>query len=148
MEGDFHFNSAIAEIMELCNAIDACGLTADSGDQRKAVYREAMETVILLLSVFTPHIAEELWKELGHEPSILKAAWPTVNRAALACDQVEVAVQVNGKVRDRLVVATNLAPAEIEAMALACDGVKNHIAGKTVRRVVVIANKLVNIAVS
>jgi len=148
MEGDFHFNSAIAEIMELMNAVDECGVTPGSSSQQKAVYREAIEIGIALLSPFTPHVCEELWQELGNEPSILRAPWPKVDKAALVRDQVEVVIQVNGKVRGHLTVGTNLDQKELEKLALACEGVSKFVEGKTVRKVIIVPNKIINIAVS
>ena len=148
MDGDFHFNAAIAQIMELTNAMDASGVTVDSPEPLRAVYRHTIETIVLLLSPFTPHIAEELWQELGHEPSILKAAWPDVDPAALVRDQVQLVLQVNGKVRGHIVLAAGLDPAAVEAAALADAAVQKHIEGKTVRKVIVVPDRLVNLAVS
>ncbi|MEI6972225.1 MAG: leucine--tRNA ligase [bacterium] len=148
MEGDFHFNSAIAEIMELMNALDECGVSADSGIQQKAVYREVLETGIALLSPFAPHICEELWQEFGHKTSILKASWPKADQAALVRSSVEVVIQINGKVRDRMTVDVGLASKDLEKLAMAREAVSKHVEGKTVRKVIVVADKLVNIAVS
>lgn len=148
IEDSFHFNSAIAQIMELTNAMDDCGVSEDSSDQRKAVYRSAMEGVVLLLSPFAPHMAEELWEELGYEPSILEASWPEVDRKALTRDEVEVVIQVNGKVRDRISVPTDMDSKELEAAALGLARVRKYLTDKEVRKVVVVPNKLVSIAVS
>ena len=148
IDGDFHFNSAIAQIMELCNAIDHCGVAADSSDQQKAVYRTAVESALVLLSPFAPHIAEELWQELGHKPSIMKAGWPVADDRAMARDEIELVVQVNSKIRDHITVPANLEQSGIEDRALEADGVQKHIDGMTVRRVVVVPGKLVNIIVS
>lgn len=148
MEGDFHFNSAIAEIMELMNAIDACGVTPDSGVQQKAVYREALEVGIILLSPFTPHICEELWQELGHTTSILKTPWPEVDKRALTQASVEIVIQINGKVRDRMTVEADLAAEDIEKRAMESETVRKFIEGRSVKKVIVVPNKLVNIAVA
>ncbi|MEI6808687.1 MAG: leucine--tRNA ligase [bacterium] len=148
MEGDFHFNSAIAEIMELMNAVDACGVTPDSSDQQKAVYREAVETGIMLLSPFAPHICEELWQEFGHETSILKSSWPQANKAAVARTDVEIVLQINGKVRDRMTVEVGLDAKELEKRALARELVSKFIEGHVVRKIIVVPDKLVNIAIS
>ncbi len=146
MEGGFHFNSAIAQIMELNNAIDKCGIAADSGEQHKAVYRAAVETTVLLLSPFSPHVAEELWTELGHEPSVLHARWPEVDEQALEREELEIVLQVNGKVRGRITVPAGIDKAELEAIVLANEKVRKHVAGKTVRKVIVVPGRLVNIA--
>ena len=148
MEGDFHFNSAIAKIMELANAMDACGLTPDSAHQHKVVYRHALETTLLLLAPFAPHIAEELWKELGHTPSILNAAWPEVDQAGLARNEIEIPIQVNGKLRSRICVPASITKAELEKAVLSDPIAQKHIEGKTIRKVIVIPGKLVNLAVS
>ena len=148
MEGDFHFNAAIAQIMELLNAIDDCGVQQDSSDQCKAVYQVSLESLILLISPFAPHIAEELWVEMGNEASILDVAWPEVNRKALAREEVEMVVQVNGKVRGRMTVPVESDRSVVESAALELDAVKKHVDGKTLRKVIVVPNKLVNIAVS
>ncbi len=145
MEGAFHFNTAIAQIMELGHAVDACGVAADSGEQRKAVYRHAIETMVLLLSPFAPHICEELWSELGHEPSILSVSWPIVEKAALQRDEMEIVLQVNGRVRGRFTVASDMAKDELEKAAMAADCIAPHVEGKTVRKIIVVPDKLVNI---
>jgi len=148
MEGAFHFNSAIARIMELTHAVDALGVSADSGDQQKAVYRTAVETAVILLSPLAPHIAEELWREMDHDPSILDVPWPAVDREALARDEIDIVVQVNGKVRGRITVAADADRAHIEAMAMDTPAVRKHLDGKTVRKVIVVPGRLVNIAAS
>jgi len=148
MEGAFHFNAAIAQIMELCNAIDGLAMDDQAGEQRKAVFRAAMEATILLVSPFAPHIAEELWEQLGHAPSVLQAPWPEVDPAALVRDEIDVVVQVNGKVRGHVTVAADATREDLEAAALAEDSVRKHLAGKTVRKVIVVPGKLVNVAVS
>jgi len=146
LEGDFHFNTAIAAIMELMNAIEATPLDAAASSNRRAVYREALEATVLLLSPFAPHIAEELWRELGHEGSVLRAAWPEANASAMQREQVEMALQVNGKVRGRIRVSAGADVKTIEAEALADPQVAKWLEGKTIRKVVVVAGRLVNIA--
>ncbi len=148
LDGDFHFNTAIAQIMELMNAVDDLGVTESSSPQARAVYRETMETLVLLISPFAPHIAEELWQELGHAPSILNAPWPTVNEAALHRDEIEMVLQVNGKVRGRILVGATTDAVGLEQEALANKQVQKWIEGKTVRKVIVVPGRLVNIAVS
>jgi len=148
MEGAFHFNSAIARIMELFNAIDDCGVAADSPDQQKAVYYVALENLIILLSPFAPHVCEELWAELGNSQSILRARWPEVDKAALARDEVEIVIQVNGKVRGRISVPSSLSGKDLEAQVVASEQVRKYTEGKTIRKVIVVPGKLVNIAVS
>jgi len=148
MEGDFHFNSAIAEIMELMNAIEDVKVDRESSIQRQVVHSRAIETLLLLLSPFAPHVAEELWQETGHKPSILNVPWPEADQAAMRRDQVEIVIQVNGKVRDRMNVDADADQSKIEKLALAREGIAKHLEGKTVRKVIVVPNKLVNIAAS
>lgn len=148
MDGDFHFNSAIAQIMELNNAIDSMGVTADSADQQKAVYRSSLEATLILLSPFAPHICEELWQELGYSPSILDAEWPSADSRALERNVLEIVLQVNGKVRGRITVAAGIDQNELEKQVLAMEDIQRYIEGKTVRKVIVVPGKLVNIAVS
>ncbi len=148
LDGAFTFNTAIAAIMELMNAIDALKISGESAESAKIVFRDAIENVVLLISPFAPHIAEELWVELGHAPGIMKADWPVVNEAALLRDELEMAVQVNGKVRDQIKVPASATHAEIEAVALAAEKILPWLEGKTVRKVIVVPGRLVNIAVS
>ncbi|MBT3293923.1 MAG: leucine--tRNA ligase [Verrucomicrobia bacterium] len=148
MEGGFHFNSAIAQVMELSNSIDACHVTDESSASMKTVFRACIENMMRLVAPFAPHIAEEIWRELGYATSILKAAWPTVDPEALTRESVELVLQVNGKVRGRLDAAVDMPPAELEAAALAAESVQKYLQGKTVRKVIVVPNRLVNIAVS
>ncbi|MBN2301750.1 MAG: leucine--tRNA ligase [Lentisphaerae bacterium] len=148
MDGAFHFNSAIARIMELSNAMDDSHTTGDSSDLKKAVYRAAMEALIVLLSPFAPHISEEIWHEMGNQSSILNAKWPEVDVAALAKDEIEVVLQVNGKVRGRITVPVDIDSAEMERLAMSSEQISKYTRGKTIRKVIVIPNKLVNIAVS
>jgi leucyl-tRNA synthetase len=146
LEGAFHFNTAIASIMELMNAIEALPVDAASTPARRAVYREAIEAMVVLLSPFAPHIAEELWRDLGHEDSVMRAEWPEASEAAMKRDQVEMALQVNGKVRGRIMVSAGADAKAIEAEALADPQVARWLQGVTVRKVVVVPGRLVNIA--
>ncbi|MCK5676539.1 MAG: class I tRNA ligase family protein, partial [Verrucomicrobia bacterium] len=148
LDGAFTFNTAIAAIMELMNAVDHLKISDDSSDSAKGVFRDAIENVVLLISPFAPHIAEELWVELGHAPGIMNADWPAVNEEALKRDEIEMVVQVNGKVRDKIKVPSAAMKEEIEAAALAAEKVQQWLEGKTIRKVIVVPGRLVNIAVS
>ena len=148
LDGAFTFNTAVAGIMELMNAVDHLKISADSSPTAKAVYRDAIETVVLLISPFAPHIAEELWLELGHSEGVLQARWPKVNEQALERDVIEIVIQVNGKTRDKLQVAAGASAESIEADVLALDSLQKWIEGKTVRKVIVVPGRLVNLAVS
>ena len=143
------FNTAIAALIEFVNA--ATTKATAGGKGARAVLSEAqIERLALLLAPFTPHLAEEVWEKLGRfarAGSIAKAAWPTVDRALLQDQTVELAVQVQGKVRARIVVATNATPSQVEAQALADEEVIKALNGKAVKRVVVVPGKLVNIVI-
>ena len=148
MEGDFHFNAAIAAVMELSHELDALQLSVDSPENEKVVYRSCLETMLILLSPFTPHIAEELWEALGHPPSVLNAAWPEVNEEALVRSEVDIVVQVNGKMRDRIKLPADMDAKALEAQLLDMPIVQRHIGDKTVRKVIVVPNRLANVVVS
>jgi leucyl-tRNA synthetase len=145
MEGAFHFNTAIAQIMELMNAVDAFTAATDWSGQAGAVFHEAITSMVLLLSPFSPHVCEELWRELGHADSILRAAWPEADPAAQARATVTIGVQVNGKFRGRLVLNAGLDPAAAEAAVLADPQAKTWLKGATVARAIVVPDKLVNL---
>lgn len=147
IESGFHFNTAIARIMELLNEMDAFGVGSDSCESRRAVWRAALETMILLLSPFAPHIAEELWTQLGHKPGIFSVPWPQADETAMISDRVEIAIQVNGKLRGRMTLPVGLAEAEVGKAVLAHLPVLKWIEGKNIRKVIVIRDKLANIVV-
>jgi len=138
------FNTAIAAVMELLNAVNKL---EDSSDQARAVRHEALMSSVLMLSPMMPHICHRLWQELGQEGAIIDASWPTVDETALVQDSIEMVVQVNGKLRDKLSVPANAAKDEIEQLAKSSDKVEKHIAGKQVRKVIVVPGKLINIVV-
>ena len=142
----YKFNTAIAAVMELLNALQKL-----SGDDlaTRQVRQEGLETCVLLLAPIVPHCTEELWTALGHPVgALLDARWPVVEAAALTRSELELVIQVNGKKRGTLTVATDASPAVIEASALADPGVLRHLEGHTVRKVVVIPGRLVNIVAS
>ena len=140
----FNFNTAISAIMELVNGLYQYREVAG---YNKAVMAEAVDTLVLLLAPFIPHVTEELWQDLGHGESVHKQKWPVVDEAALVADEVTVIVQVNGKVRDKILMPVNLDKAETEKMVLAQPKIAEILAGKEVKKVVVVPNKLVNVVV-
>jgi len=148
IEEGFRFNSAIARIMELLNAIDACELGESSSAGTRRVYRNAMETLVVLLSPFAPHISDELWTELGHKAPLMAVPWPEFSPEALARDEIEIAVQVNGKVRGRAVVSADADRETMEKAALSDANVLKFTEGMTVRKVIVVPGKLVNVVAS
>ena len=136
------FNTAIAAVMELCNEL---GKLDTQHGQGRAVMAEGLHAAVLMLSPIVPHICEELWRALGCESDLLNAPWPSVDESALTRDSLELVIQVNGKVRGRMEVAVSADKASIEAAALAQDNVKRFLEGVTVRKVIVVPGKLVNI---
>ncbi|WP_041522798.1 leucine--tRNA ligase [Gilvimarinus agarilyticus] len=137
------FNTAIAAVMELMN--DVSKLADRSTGQGLAVEREALSAAILLLAPIVPHISHSLWQALGHSDIPLDAPWPSVDEAALKRSSIEIVVQVNGKVRDKVQAPVDAERADVEALALAQQNVQRFIEGATVRKVIVVPNKLVNI---
>ncbi|MCK9470085.1 MAG: leucine--tRNA ligase [Porticoccaceae bacterium] len=136
------FNTAIAAVMELLNDV---GRLDDASPQALAVEREALESAVLLLAPIVPHVCHQLWRELGHEGAVIDAPWPQVDTSALARDTITLVAQVNGKVRAQLEVPVGLDREQIETAALAEENVRRFTAGLTVRKVIVVPNKLVNI---
>jgi leucyl-tRNA synthetase len=138
----FRFNTAISRLMELTNAVIR---EREAGLAGTPAYAEAVDTLLTLMAPITPHIAEELWHRRGHEGSIHRAAWPDADPALTASDTIELPVQVDGKLRDRLVVTPDTPAEEIERMALASEHVQRYLAGRAPMRVVQIPGKLVNV---
>jgi leucyl-tRNA synthetase len=148
IEDRFHFNTAISAIHELVNALHA--FAADSQDrvgqgERRALLREAVETVVRLLGPFAPHLAEELWERLGQPGSLFHEAWPAADPRALEREAIPVVVQVDGRVRTRLAVAPGTPEDALRARALADGKVQPWLAAREVARVVVVPDRLVNI---
>ena len=145
LDGKFNFNTAISTVMELVNAMYQFKDSHDTVQSELA--KELVEKLTLLLAPFVPHITEEIWHECGFEGSVHATSWPTYEESALVVDEVEVAVQVNGKVRDKLTVSVSLSKEELEAAAKALPRVQEFTEGKTVVKVIVVPKKLINIVV-
>ncbi|RYB89693.1 leucine--tRNA ligase [Nocardioides glacieisoli] len=141
----YRFNVMVARVMELVNATRKA-IDSGVGPADPAV-REAAEAVTILLSLVAPYTAEEMWERLGHEPTVSRIGWPEVDEALLVEETVTAVVQVKGKVRARLEVSPDVSDADLEAAALADEGVQRAIDGAQVRKVIVRAPKLVNIVV-
>ncbi|MDN5655739.1 MAG: class I tRNA ligase family protein, partial [Kocuria sp.] len=139
------FNVVVAKTMELVNATRKA-IDSGPGSSDPAV-REASEAVAVLLSLYAPYTAEDLWHELGHDTPVLTAGWPTVDPMLLVEDTVTAVVQIKGKVRARLEVSKNIDAEELERLALEDDAVRKHIGEATIRKVIVREPKLVNIVV-
>lgn len=137
------FNTAIAAVMELMNDVNK--LADRASDNGLAVEREALEAAVRLLAPVVPHISHELWQQLGHSGAVLNAAWPEYDESALTQSTIELVIQVNGKVRAKLSIAADADKDSVEAAALAHENVTKFTDGKTVRKIIVIPGKLVNI---
>ncbi|HKJ05071.1 MAG TPA: leucine--tRNA ligase [Geopsychrobacteraceae bacterium] len=144
IDGRFHFNTAIASVMELVNAIYAF----KGGKKDAPVLREALEAVVRLLAPFVPHLCEELWEVLGYEDGVEAQGWPCWSKDALRTSEVLLVVQVNGKVRGKISVASEADNQTIEVAALADANVQRFIEGKQVRKVICVPGRLVNVVVS
>jgi leucyl-tRNA synthetase len=155
-----HLNTAISALMELVNEMyafcDRHGLRPGRDEDTaptigraatRAVLREAVESLVRLLAPFTPHMAEELWERLGHEGGLDAAGWPAADEAAAREEELEVPVQVNGKVRGRIVVSADASERDIETAALASPQIQPHLASRTVAKVIVARGRLVSIVV-
>ncbi len=143
IEERFHFNTAIAAVMELVNTIQAVELKKDP--TIAPVLQEAMESIIRLLAPFVPHFAEEVWAGLGHAGGIDKAGWPAYDPAATVDEELLVVVQVNGKLRGKVTAPAAADEAMVKETALADSKVLPFLEGKTVRKVIYVPGKLVNI---
>jgi len=136
------FNTAIAAVMELMNEL---GKFNDDSEQGVAVMREAVENIVKLLSPIVPHITQQLWNDLGHDELLADVSWPQSDKSAMVRDEIELVVQVNGKLRSKISVAANADKDSIEAAALADEKIVTNIEGKTVRKVIVVPGRLVNV---
>jgi leucyl-tRNA synthetase len=145
----FHFNTALAAIMEMSNAVG--GITSEETDSSPAVaaaMAEAVRALVVLLSPFVPHIAEELWEALDGKPGMVRIPWPTYDPALLVEEEVLIVVQVNGKKRGEVRVAADASEDAVKQAALGEPNVQRFVDGKTVRKMVLVPQKLLNIVVS
>jgi leucyl-tRNA synthetase len=138
------FNTAVASSMELFNAVNKF---RDMSDNGRAIEREALESIVLMLSPIVPHICHALWQELGHESALIDQSWPEHDESAIAFELIEIVVQVNGKLRSRISVAVDMSKDEVEKNALADENVKRFIGDNNVSKIIVVPGKLVNIVV-
>ncbi|MGA8727132.1 MAG: leucine--tRNA ligase [Terracidiphilus sp.] len=146
-EGRWHFNTCVAAIMELMNELQAADAQLASGDVSAPVIRELLRSLVLLLAPFAPHLSAELWEQLGETCAVLRAPWPVSDPELTKEDELEIPVQINGKLVTVVRVAADADSRAIEAAALAGEKVPTRIAGKTVIKVIVVPGKLVNLVV-
>ncbi|GAB4538431.1 MAG: leucine--tRNA ligase [Pleurocapsa sp.] len=142
LSGDYQFNTAVSELMILSNALK----DAQCGDS--AVYREGIDTLVLLLAPFAPHIAEELWQQLGNSESVHLHFYPQVDEQALVVDEITLVIQIMGKTRGTIQVPANCDKAALEKYATESELAQRYLEGKEIRKVIVVPNKLVNFVVA
>ena len=146
-EGRWHFNTCVAAIMELVNDLQAADAQLASGEIPAPVVSELLRTLVLLLAPFAPYLAAELWAELGEQGDVLRAPWPVSDPELAKEDELEIPVQVNGKLVTVVRVAADADPKAIEAAALGDEKVQSRTSGKTVAKVILVPGKLVNLVV-
>jgi leucyl-tRNA synthetase len=140
----YTFNTAIAAVMELCNAL---GRFDDHSPQGRALRQEVLEIVVRMLAPIVPHAAHVLWRELGHDDAVVDCAWPVTDESALERQLIQLVVQVNGKLRGRVDVPAGAGREHVEAVALGDANVQKFVGDKPVRKVVVVPGRLVNVVV-
>ncbi len=142
LDGDYQFNTAVAELMKLSNAIK------DAKCVDSPIYQEGIETLVLLLAPFAPHIGEELWRHLGKTDSVHQQSFPVVDPDALVVDEITLVIQIMGKTRGTIQAPANADKATLEKLATESDIAQRHLEGKEIRKVIVVPNKLVNFVIS
>jgi leucyl-tRNA synthetase len=142
--GRFNFNTAIASIMEFVNEMYKY---KQHSEMNLPLFNKAVETLLTVLNPFTPHITEEMWSQLGHEDRLYQRSWPVCDESALIKDEIEIIVQINGKLRDKLLLPNNSSKEVTEEAARKLDKVRDAIDGKTVVKVIVVPNKIINFVV-
>ncbi|MDR0880678.1 MAG: leucine--tRNA ligase [Clostridioides sp.] len=140
----FGFNTAISSLMELINETYKY---KELEKPNQAVLKECIETVVVILAPFAPHLGDELWSMIGNETSVFEISWPKYDESALVKDEVEIVVQVNGKLRDKLAIPTGTSREEMQEIALGNEKIKEYIDGKEIVKLIAVPNKLVNIVV-
>jgi leucyl-tRNA synthetase len=147
MEERWHFNTDIAMAMQLVNVFAALDAAAEAGKIRPGILKASLEILVVVLSIFAPHVADELWEGMGHSEPLLRVSWPTFNPEFAAEDELEIPVQVNGKLRGRIRVNTDVSEDEIRRLAQAEEKVAPYLAGRKVVKIIIVQKKLVNIVV-
>ncbi|MDD6816652.1 MAG: leucine--tRNA ligase [Firmicutes bacterium] len=142
--GRFSFNTAISSIMELVNEMYRY---KEGTDVNPGLFGKAVKELIIILSPFTPHICEEMWEHMGQKGSLTTVAWPEYDEDALVKDEIEIVVQVNGKLKEKLMVESNLTKEQLEKIAMENEKVQALLEGKTVVKVIAVPNRLLNIVV-
>jgi leucyl-tRNA synthetase len=144
IERDFHFNTAIASLMELVNELSVFKAEAK---EDKEVFRFSVENLLILLFPFSPHISEELWEAIGNKPSLLQQRWPAWDESVATEDYVELVIQVNGKLRSKMMIPKDTSDDEIKRIALEDKKILGIVSGKKIKKMIVIKGKLINIVI-
>jgi leucyl-tRNA synthetase len=144
ISGEKQFNTAVARLMELLNALQAFH---PEGETERSLFREGVETLLACLNPFCPHITEELWSLTGHADALAMSPWPEAEPAALEADSVTVVVQMNGKLRERVELPAGLSKEELQERVLALPSIIRRLDGTRPERVIAVPDKLVNIVV-
>jgi leucyl-tRNA synthetase len=144
----YHFNTAVAAIMELINQLYQLPVEEIEDAPSQHALREAAEAVVLLLSPFTPHIAEDLWQQLGHGGSVIRQPWPSYDPTLTQEEDMTIVIQINGRVRSRLTAPASISEDDLRQAVLRHERIQEWLVGKTIQRVVIVPQKLVNIVVA
>ncbi len=147
IEGGFKFNTAISGLMELVNSVNEYMNTTPENDWNLELMREIVENLILILSPFAPHMADELWNDLGYEGTVMYHEWPSYDPEALKVEEVEIAILVNGKVRDRIVIPVDMEEEEVKERALQSEKVRRFLNGRKPKKIFYVRGRVLNIVV-
>jgi leucyl-tRNA synthetase len=147
VEHRFHLNTAVSAVMEFTNEMKKDKDALRNSAEGRELLRQALETLILALAPFTPHISEEMWRMTGHETLVLRAPWPAFDPALAMEEKATIVVEINGKIRDKFETEHDAAEDDIKTAAMALPRIRQLLEGQTVRKVVVIKGKIVNIVV-
>jgi leucyl-tRNA synthetase len=145
IEKRYHLNTAISAIMEFFNLIKADREDLEQRGEGKALLKEAVDKMVLLLSPFAPHLCEELWEQLGHQKLLARTPWPSYDPELAVEERVTIVVQVNGKLRDKFEVERDAEEETLEQIALGLEKIRNFLGDSDVKKVICLKNKLVNI---
>jgi leucyl-tRNA synthetase len=148
IEDRYHFNTAISAVMEMVNFLYLVDEAAWESAETAPALRESVEMLLLMLSPFAPHVAEELWERTGNEGLVCLRGWPAVDEELARAEEILVVVQINGKLRSRITADADATEEEIRSMALADPRVREYMEGKTLKKLVVVPKKLVSIVVA
>ena len=141
------FNTAIASIMELTNAIPKEFLSTNAKDSEKSSVREAINTILISLSPITPHITHALWNQLGNKEVIIDVEWPEAEENLLKKKSIEIAIQINGRLRGQITVDSNLTQIEIQKIAKEQENIRKYIEGKDTKKIIYVDKKLLNFVI-